>query len=182
VQIRSSSAKGALKLCGQLWYLSEKLVAFALFDRDVDASEKRAIVEGLVRVGEEDPPKDQSIPDNRLSAFITSNSKNSLQSPDSFLASDPDTWLSDYDYGTWLWKILYCIVFKYLYSAPRYRYSVKLHIVNDKAEHGVMLMQELNALLTKDEKTDLVCYTSHQMLPRFQKRNPCKWSWTCWLT
>src|SRR6218665_3753061 len=54
VQVESPSAKGALKkVCGQLWYLSEELVALAFFDRDVNASEKRAMVEGLRRVGEE---------------------------------------------------------------------------------------------------------------------------------
>ena len=48
VQIESPSAKGALKkVCGQLWYLSKDLIALAFFDRDVDASEKRAMVEGL---------------------------------------------------------------------------------------------------------------------------------------
>ena len=48
----SAAAKGALKkLCGQLWYLNEELVAFAFFDRDIDASEKRAMVEGLCREG-----------------------------------------------------------------------------------------------------------------------------------
>ena len=48
VQVESPSAKDALKkLCGQLWYLSEDLAALAFFDRDIDASEKRAMVEGL---------------------------------------------------------------------------------------------------------------------------------------
>lgn len=100
VQVESPSAKGALKkLSGQLWYLSEELVALAFFDKDVDASEKRAMVEGLRHVGEEDPPKrtsvDQStIPDKRLSSFVTSNTKNFFQVlaiPDSFLATDQDT-------------------------------------------------------------------------------------------
>ena len=53
-----------------------------------------------------------------------------LLSPDSFLA----TWLSDYDY-IFVQDI-----------AP------ELHIVNDTAKHGVALIQELNALLTRDEK------------------------------
>ena len=45
MQVESLSAKGApKKLCGQLWYFSEELVALAFFDRDVDASEKRAMV------------------------------------------------------------------------------------------------------------------------------------------
>ena len=54
-----------------------------------------------------------------------------LISPDSFLA----TWLSDYDYYMVVQDI-----------AP------ELHIANDTTKHGVALMQELNALLTKDEK------------------------------
>src|SRR6218665_3951682 len=50
MQVESPSAKGALKkLYGQLWYLSEELVALAFFDKDFDASEKRAMVEGLRR-------------------------------------------------------------------------------------------------------------------------------------
>ena len=55
---------------------------------------------------EEDPPKrtsvDQStMPDKRLSSFVTSNTKNFFQVlaiPDSFLATDQDTWLSNSDY------------------------------------------------------------------------------------
>src|SRR6218665_4201605 len=40
VQVESPSAKGVLKkLSGQLWYLSEELVALAFFDKDVHASE-----------------------------------------------------------------------------------------------------------------------------------------------
>ena len=65
----------------ELWYSSEELVALAFFDKDVDASEKGAMVDGLRRVGGEDPLKrisvDQStIPEKRLSSFITSNTKN----------------------------------------------------------------------------------------------------------
>ena len=37
----SAAAKGALKkLSGQLWYLSEELIALVFFDRNIDASEK----------------------------------------------------------------------------------------------------------------------------------------------
>src|SRR6218665_3778302 len=143
VQVESPSAKGALKkVCGQLWHLSEELVALAFVDRDVDASEKRAMVEGLRRVGEEDPPNrisvDQStIPDKRLTSFVTSNTKNFFQVlaiPDSFLATDPDTWLSNSDY----------MVVKDIVR--------ELRVVNDTAERGVALMQEFNALLIKDEE------------------------------
>ena len=43
-QVESPSAKGALKKLSS--QLSEELVALAYFDKDVDASEKRAMVEG----------------------------------------------------------------------------------------------------------------------------------------
>lgn len=54
----------------------------------------------------------------------------------SFLATNPDILLSDYDYTWLLWKII----------AP------KQHIVNDNAQRGVSFMQEVNALVTKDEE------------------------------
>ena len=144
VAFGSPSAKRALKkLCGQLWYLSEELVAFAFFDRDIDVSEKRAMVEGLSREGEEDPPKrvcnlDQSkIPDKRLRDFVTQNTRKFFQIlslPDSFLKEDPDTWVTNPDY---------------LKAEEVVR---ELRVVNDTAERGVALMQEYNALLTKDEE------------------------------
>src|SRR6218665_1878178 len=104
--------------------------------------EKRVMVEGLRRVGEEDPQKrisvDQStISDKRLSSFVTSNTKNFLQVlaiPDSFLATDPETWLSNSDY---------------MVAEDIVR---ELRVVNDIAQRGVALMQEFNALLTKDEE------------------------------
>jgi len=143
MQVESPSAKCALnKLCGQLWYLSKELVALAFFDRDVDASKKRAMVEGLRRVGEEVPPKpisvDKStIPDKRLSSFVTRNTKNFYQVlaiPDSFLATDPDTWLSNSNY---------------MVAEDIVR---ELRVVNDTAERGVVLRQKFNTLLTEDKE------------------------------
>jgi hypothetical protein len=61
-ELSSPAATGALKkLCGQLWYLSEELVAFAFFDRETDAAEKLAMVAGLIHNGRQDPPKRISI-------------------------------------------------------------------------------------------------------------------------
>ena len=57
-----------------------------------------------------------------------------LAIPDSFLATDPDTWLSNSDY-----TVVKDIVREF-------------RAVNDTAERGVALMQEFNALLTKDEE------------------------------
>ena len=75
----SPASKGTLrKLCGQLWYLSEELVAFAFFDRDVNSSEKKAMVKCLSHDGIKDPLKcislDQSkIPDLGLQDLVTKN-------------------------------------------------------------------------------------------------------------
>ena len=141
--VDSPAVKGALKkLCGQLWYLSEELVALAFFDRNIDAVEKRAMVEGLSCEGEEDPPKritvDQAmIPNKRLHDFVTKSTKKFFQIlglPDSFLDTDPDTWVTNPSY---------------LQAEEVVR---ELRVVNDTAERGVALMQEYNGLLTKDEE------------------------------
>ena len=100
----SPAAKGALKkLCGQLWYLSEELVAFAFLDRDLDSSEKKAMVEKLRHMGTYDPLNqitlDQSeISKKRLRDFVTKNTlmfSEILSIPNSFLDADPDTWLEN---------------------------------------------------------------------------------------
>src|SRR6218665_706402 len=117
------------------------------------------MVEGLRRVGEEDPPNrisvDQStIPDKRLSSFVTSNTKNFFQVlaiPDSFLATEPDTWLSNSDY----------MVVKDIVR--------ELRVVNDTAERGVALMQEFNALLIKDEEQTQFAI---QVIKEHRKRCP----------
>ena len=61
------------KLCGQLWYLSEELVALSFFDRSVDVSEKTAMIEGLRSEGEDHPPKriqlDQSVIHEKRQGF-----------------------------------------------------------------------------------------------------------------
>src|SRR6218665_1497562 len=117
------------------------------------------MVEGLRRVGEEDPLKrisvDQStIPDRRLSSFVTRNTKNFFQVcaiPDYFQATDPDTWLSNSDY-----MVLEEIV-------------RELRVVNDAAERGVALMQEFNVLLTKDEEQTQFAI---QVIKEHRKRYP----------
>lgn len=129
------------KLCGHLWYLSEELVGLAFFDRNIDAVEKRAMVERLSCEGEEDPPKRISldetiIPNKKLHDFVTQNTRKFfqiLELPAAFLDMDPDTWLTN-PY--------------YLQAEEVVR---ELRVVNDTAERGVALMQEYNALMTKDE-------------------------------
>jgi len=96
---------------------------------------------------------DQStIPDKRLSSFVTSNTKNFLQVLailDSFLATNPYTWLSNSDY---------------MVAEDIVR---ELRVVNDTAERGVALKQEFNALLTKDEEQTQFAI---QVIKEYRKR------------
>ena len=142
VALSSALAIGTLKkLCRKLWYLSEEAIALAFFDRDVDTSEKRLMIERLSSERDEDPPKrisvDQlDIAHAQLHNFVTSNTRNFfqiLEVPLSFLDIDPDIWISN----------------EYYLQAENIVHQLK--IVNDIAERGVALMQEYNALLTKDE-------------------------------
>jgi len=57
-----------------------------------------------------------------------------LTIPDSFLEADPETWVTNTDY------------------LQAEAVVHELRVVNDTAERGVALMQEYNALLTKDEE------------------------------
>lgn len=139
----SPASVGALKkLCGQLWYLSEELVALAFFDQDVDPIQKRKMIVALGREGADDPPKriavdKAEISNKQLHDFVTQNTMNFfriLSIPDCFLSTDPETWATNA---------------AYLEAESVVR---ELRVVNDTAERGVALMQDYNALLTKDEE------------------------------
>lgn len=143
LSVGSTASLAALnKLCGQLWYLSEELIALAFFDQDVDVMEKRAMVDALSHQGTEDPPKritvDHSeISNKQLHDFVTDNTMNFfhiLSIPNSFLSTDPDSWTTNEAY----------------FEAEAV--IRELRVVNDTAERGVALMQDYNALLTKDEE------------------------------
>ena len=94
------------KLCGHLWYLSVQPIASAFFDRDIDASEKRLMIERLDSNGAHDAPKkislDQSeIGQKRLCDFVTTNTRKVfviLSLSQSFLLIDPETWITNTDY------------------------------------------------------------------------------------
>jgi len=147
IKLLASSGKPASlcvlkKICGQLWYLSEELVPLAFFDPDVDVVQKRAMLKALSHNGTHDPPKriqmDQSIiREKQLHEFVTQNSRNFfkiISIPDTFLTVDSDTWSTNAHY---------------MEADAVVR---ELQVVNDTFERGVALMQEYNALLTKDEE------------------------------
>jgi hypothetical protein len=130
------------KLSGQLWYLSEELVALAFFDQQVDVTEKQSMVEALAHQGTEDPPKRITLDHSKISNmqlhdFVTHNTMNFfhiLSIPSSFLAADPNSWASNE---------------AYLEAEAVVR---ELRVVNDTAERGVALMHDYNELLTKNEE------------------------------
>jgi len=136
------SKAASQKLAKHLWYLSEDLIALALFDGQVSPSTKKLIVKAMYEEeGEEDPPKritvaletfrEKSLPD-----FVTKRSIGLFERmdlPDTFLHIDPEMWDNHEDF-----KKAQDIV-------------LAMQVVNDHAERGVALIQEFSGLLTKSE-------------------------------
>ena len=78
-----------------------------------------------------------------------------LSIPDSFLAVDPESWVTNSDY---------------LQAEDIVR---ELRTVNNTAEQGVALMQEYNALLTEDEEQTQfalqIIHEHHKLYPDCQQ-------------
>ena len=130
---RNIGAATARKIAGHLWYLSEELILFSLFDPDVDVATKRNIVKNSVeKEGQEVPLKRvqvdlTTVQEKTLADFVSSNSRNlfaTLGMPDGFLAEDPELWSSRDDF-----KAAEAIV-------------KSQAVTNDHAEQGVALIQE----------------------------------------
>ena len=138
-------AKAALnKLKGHLWYLSEELVALALFDTNVPLVTKRKILAAVrEKDGKEDAPaKRPTLPASAIAGrcledFASKNTRlffKKLQLDDEFLEADPETWPERADFA---------------------EASAVVHglcVINDHAERGVALVQEYNMILTKGEE------------------------------
>jgi len=130
------------KLMNHLWYLSEELVALALFDPAITAEEKKAMVAALEIEVDNDPEKRihvelQSIRTKELRDFVTKNTCNFfviLGLHQDFLTEDPATWASNAMYIT------------------AEEIAKSLTVTNDTAERGVALIQEYNGLLSKTEE------------------------------
>lgn len=147
--IHPAISKAAVKkFSGHLWYLSEELVALALFDPSVPADTKRAMAkviagsDELAAAGSTKCLKRIKIPvksikDSSLTQFVSRNTMNFFSCLDivtDFLHADPDTWDSREDYKA------ACLV------------TQNLKVINDSAERGVALIEEYNSLLTKNEE------------------------------
>lgn len=130
---RDISEATSRKLAGQLWYLSEDLILFALFDQDVDINTKRAIVkasmekEGTTKSLKRAEVQLSSVKQKMLVDFVSKSSRTvfaTLGVPDGFLLVDPELWGTRDDY-----KAAAAIV-------------NTLSVTNDHAERGVALIQD----------------------------------------
>ena len=129
----------------QLWYLSERLVALALFDPDPPLRCKRDMVQAidLQKEEEEDLPrksavdiKSATLATKMVASFIMPSSKQLFKILDldsGFLNMDPVDWEEDSRYQAATLVVR------------------ELRVVNDFAERGVALMQAYNLALTKDK-------------------------------
>ena len=142
-------SKATLPVFGRhLWYLSERLVALALFDPDLPLGVKRDMVQAIDLQNEEegedeDPPrksavdiKDAALATKTVASFVMPSSKQLFKILDleaGFLNKDPADWQEDSSYQ------------------DAARVVRELRVVNDFAERGVALMQAYNLALTKDE-------------------------------
>lgn len=131
-------ARGVLER--HLWYLSDELVAFALFSDKLSNSEKTAIVQkinvdGGKRLVRGDSAKLAS--EATLETFASQRTLKTLSVldiKDSFLQLPPETWSDNVDY---------------LHGKSCVK---NLRVVNDTAERGVKLFEDYNTILTKNEE------------------------------
>lgn len=131
------------KMMGHLWYLSEELVALALFDDDVLPEVKERMLEAMnTTIGEEEPAKRVTIDPDTLQVkslydFTTKNTKSffkKLNLKTDFLELPLEQWKDDP-------------------SFQDAKASVQaLSVINDHAERGVALVQGFSGRITKDEE------------------------------
>lgn len=144
------SKAASLKFSNHLWYLSPELVCLAFFDSSVPSATKRLMVSAirrketdieLLEPAEKDHTKRitvdlPSFMEKKFEDFVSEKSMTLfelMELPSAFLSVDPDLWEEQEDYQK---------------AAETVR---AMSVVNDHAERGVALAQELIGLITKDE-------------------------------
>ena len=146
----------AKKMKGHLWYLTEDLIALALFSDKVCDHEKAAMVDALRKpvmeqdVRRVDAKTITAFRTKTLSDFVTERSWNLftvMRIDPAFLAGDPSTWLECQDYISAKQKI------------------TSLRVNNDCAERAVKLATDFNSIRTHDEsQRQLVVIQSQRYL------------------
>ncbi|KAK3916748.1 Alanine racemase, catabolic [Frankliniella fusca] len=152
------------KLTNHLWYLSERLVCFALFDESVSLAEKRNIVKAMKsREGTPDTLPRATLPHNKkvnslkLRDFASQNSPTFFTiakiSP-AFLEKDPSEWTRDADYIRGLEVVQHMLP------------------VNDLAERGVALMKKYlcgNKLTNNEDQRQYILQVVERHRKMFDK-------------
>ena len=130
------------KFSNHLWYLSEELAGFALFDPSVSIDMKIMMVKAMkVRSKVHDSQKRATVPVNRidtsqLSDFVSVRTLEVFEKlgiKSDFLQLNPATWVDNLDYK------------------QAQRVIKTLNVTNDVAERGVSLIQEYCGKITRDE-------------------------------
>jgi len=114
-----------------MWFLSDELILFTIFDSDVDVTTKRAILKASMKEGSESLKRAEiqllSVQQKTLADFVSKRSRTmcmTLSVPDGFLVVDPELWTTRDDY-----KAADAIVNTLL-------------VTNDHAERDVALIQD----------------------------------------
>ena len=125
-----------------LWYLSEVLIVLAFFDEEVSTEEMKKMVEAFRQTPGSDKPLKRIPPITdpavkSLHDFVTMSTARFFEALDlssCFMDYDPTEWCDQEDY-------------------QRSKETVtSLKVVNDLAERGVVLVQEFNSSLTRNEE------------------------------
>jgi hypothetical protein len=134
------------KFSNHLWYLSPELVGLAFFDRTVTSATKRKMVNAMKNeINTESAQQDHTkritvdlptFTEKKFEDFFSAKSFTLFQLMEllhEFLNVDPDMWEAQEDYQQ---------------ASETVR---SMSVVNDHAERGVTLIQELSGIITKDE-------------------------------
>ncbi|GBM73182.1 hypothetical protein AVEN_30064-1 [Araneus ventricosus] len=145
------------KFCNHLWYLNEESSILGSFHKNVNIASKKCIIENLKRGNLHTERKcivqANEVPlllEKSIEDFFSQKSLNLLKKLNiniSFLNISPDLWERDDSY---------------LKSQEIFQ---NLRVVNDTAERGVKLMQDINGLLTVVEEQKqflLQCVEDHR--------------------
>ena len=140
------ASKASAAICRHLWFLSEHLVAFALFDDRVSMETKERMVHNLQRPQLPGPPRRLQAIGNvenlkledsvtrRTRSFFNVLMEGGTEKSESFIEKPPGQWQNDP-----------------VYNELRDR-SSRMKVVNDTAERGISLIQKYNETLTKIEE------------------------------
>lgn len=140
---QNASDVALAKISGHFWYLSEELIALAIFDDGLPHKERQALAHSIMnRTGDEEPGKKlivsaQDLVNTRLSDL------GSTSSASFFKILGIESGFMSHPIESWGQNELF-IKGKAIVD--------NLKVINDHAERAVKLMQDFNRTVTKKEK------------------------------